>query len=194
MIDETLCVVSAIAAVLVDRSFLAPRLDDSASAGPSANPSRLLPMLGVPLLMTAGAIVTGLLSAFVFSPLHAAYLAPPAFAATVIACALSGGMRSSGTPAARRNRALNRAAVIALLLGLPSLPFYREGAAVSFAVFVLAGVAIGLGYAVMVIFYDGIREKIAGGGRTGARPPLSRELCIAGLLALVFIGILKTFH
>jgi Na+-translocating ferredoxin:NAD+ oxidoreductase RnfA subunit len=196
MIDPSFYVATAIAAVLADRAFLVCRLGNRVGVETSARLGRVIPsLMMVPLFVTIGAAVAGLLSVYVLEPFKAGYLAAPAYAIAVLACAVAGEtLFSSDALAANMNRALIRAAAIALFLGLPSLPFYRGGTMAGCAVLAGCGAGIGAGYAVMAVLYNGIREKIASGREAETRTSPARDLCIAGLLALVFTGILKTFH
>ncbi len=195
MTDPSLCVAAAIAAVLADRSFLKWRLGSRPEIEPLERPGSLVPsLIMVPGMVILGAISSGLLSVFGGGPFHTKSLAAAAFAATVLACAIAGEMVWAGNQPARRNRAFSRAAVIALMLGLSSLPFYREGIPGSIASFVISGIALSLSYAVITIFYNGIARKITLESKPGVRVPVAQDLCSAGLLALVIIGILKTFQ
>lgn len=195
MIDPSFHVAVVITAVLADRFFLGSRRGDGSGVERSPRLGRVVPGLAmVPLFVILGAVVASLLSVYVLAPFKAVYLASAAYAVTVLACAVAGdALFSSDARAAHLNRAFVRAAVIALLLGLPSLRFYREGTLTGCAIVAGCGAGIGAGYAVMSVLYNGIREKIASGGEATIRLSLARDLCIAGLLALVCTGILKTF-
>jgi Na+-translocating ferredoxin:NAD+ oxidoreductase RnfA subunit len=195
MTDPSLCAAAALTAVLADRSFLKWRLGSRSEIEPFERLGPLVPVLAAASVMVIlGALSAGLLSVYSMGPLHARFLAAAAFAATVLACALAGEILWTDGRPAQRNRAFSRAAVIALVLGLSSLPFYREDTPGSIATFVISGIEISLAYALMAIFYNGISQKISSERKPRGQVPVAQELCSAGLLALVIIGILKTFQ
>ena len=100
MIDPSFYVATAIAAVLADRAFLVCRLGNRVGVETSARLGRVIPsLMMVPLFVTIGAAVAGLLSVYVLEPFKAGYLAAPAYAIAVLACA---GLPVHGSAKCRR--------------------------------------------------------------------------------------------
>ena len=190
MLDPVRIVAVPLVAVLIDRrlgAFLP-------AAGSTKLGTFFLQAIAAPLMAIFGVAVT----AYFPGPHIAAPLGLPVFAAALLVMGLVGGM-AVGMLRGRRasaNRWFGRAAAVGAMLGssvlLLSVAGSGEIGKAPFTGDLTMVATIGAAYAVFRLLFDGCMEKI-GLGAEGAAGGVSfaRECAVAGLLALVFTGLVQ---
>jgi len=191
MISAPFTIGIALAAVIIDHSIVR-KVSDSAYSIERSRRFGLTVMgaAAVPVLLVISAMVTAFVSRFVLKRFQLEYLDAPTFimvilGITLVAEALLGAKGNPGS----LNRMVSGAAAGAVILGLASSLSSKPALVTTGAT-----LRVGVAYFVLFLAYHGVREKITAGLRVKGVPRFSRELVIAGLLALVAIGSIASLH
>jgi hypothetical protein len=193
VISAPLTVGIALVAIIIDRNIINKA---SSSAFAPDRSSRfgvtLLHAALVPALLAGGAAITGFLSQFVLRRFNLEYLDVSVFILVILGITLGveAVLSRRGKPGSL-NRMLSGAAAMAVLLGLAS--FLSTGSSGMAG----AGGVLWVGTAWFVLFpaYCGVKAKMGLGIKAqGVVPSFSREMVIAGLLALVAVGVIASLH
>jgi Na+-translocating ferredoxin:NAD+ oxidoreductase subunit A len=201
MITGTHVIGASLIGLLVDRLVLERRLGSTPFSRPSTKLSRTFgSALPVLIVLTISAAATSLLVTFFLQLVSAAFLYPLVFAGFIVITALGGELLLPKWQSPEvRNRVSGRTMVVAVILGfLVLIPQGCAGCvdALSCAKNVLDASIAGAIFFIVVIVWNGIREKIDLAAGTDKPLSAAQELLAAGLMALALLSIsgLSFFH